>query len=159
MKYRTLLKYKNYDVQSVTTATADGRLNANIVTWAMQVAMGGKMLAVALYKIDYTLELVKESGILNLNLLALRQTNLIQKLGRKSGRTSSKFKNLPHAFDERGCPYLTQSIGYVQCKVVGSADAGDHELVVCEVLKQVILNPDEPVMTQYYLREKGLVRG
>ena len=156
---KKVLKLKNYEVHSVTTATADGRRNANIATWVMQVAMGGRMLCVALYKIDYTIELVKTSMVLNINLLAQDQTALIAKLGRKSGRTSDKFKNLPYALDDRNCPYLTQAVGYVQCRVVGITDVGDHELFVCEVIKQVTLHPDKPVMTNNFLREKGLVRG
>lgn len=156
---RKLLKIKNYDVHSITSITPDGRKNANIATWVMQVAMGGKMLCVALYKIDYTLELVKESGLLNVNLLAEDQTRLIAKLGRKSGRDVDKFKNLAHELDERGCPYISDAIGYVQCRVTGYADGGDHELVICEVLKQVTLHPDKKVMTHHFLREKGLVRG
>jgi flavin reductase (DIM6/NTAB) family NADH-FMN oxidoreductase RutF len=156
---RKLLKFKNYDVHSITSVTPDGRQNANIATWVMQVAMGGKMLCVALYKIDYTLELVKESGLLNVNLLAEDQTRLIAKLGRKSGRDMDKFKNLPHEHDERGCPYISEAIGYIQCKVTGYADGGDHELVICEVVKQVVLHPDKKVMTHHFLREKGLVRG
>lgn len=154
-----LLKLKNYDVHSITTATVDGRQNANIAIWVMQAAMGGKMLCVALYRVDYTLELVKEAGLLNVNLLAEEQTRLIAKLGRKSGRNVDKFKNLPYALDERGCPYLTEAIGYVQCRVTGYADAGDHELVICEVQKQVVLHTDKQVMTHHCLREKGLVRG
>ena len=97
--------------------------------------------------------------VLNINLLAQDQTALIAKLGRKSGRTSDKFKNLPYALDDRNCPYLTQAVGYVQCRVVGITDVGDHELFVCEVIKQVTLHPDKPVMTNNFLREKGLVRG
>jgi flavin reductase (DIM6/NTAB) family NADH-FMN oxidoreductase RutF len=155
---KSLLKYKNYDVHSITTAH-DQQLNANIATWVMQAAMGGKMLCVALYKIDYTIELVRASKVLNINLLASDQTNLIAKLGRKSGRDSDKFKNLKHAFDEREIPYLTEAIGYIQCKVLHSTDAGDHEIFVCEVLKQVVLNPEKEVMTNHFLREKGLVRG
>ncbi|HEV7351156.1 flavin reductase family protein [Telluribacter sp.] len=154
-----LLKFKNYDVHSVTTATPDGRRNANIVIWAMPVAMGGKMLCVALYKVDYTLELVRSSGLLNLNLLAQEQTSLITKLGRKSGREVDKFKKLAFALDERGCPYLTDAVGYVQCRVVSYADGGDHELVICEVIRQVVLHPDKKVLTHHFLREKGLVRG
>ncbi len=166
---RKLLKYKNYDVQSITTvtpATADraGRRNANIATWVMQTAMGGKVLTVALYQPDYTIELVRESGLLNVNLLATDQTGLIRKLGRQSGRpglgrTTDKFKNLPYALDERGCPYLTEAIGYAQCRVVSSIPAGDHDLFICEVLKQVVLNPDKTVLTNDYLIEKRLVRG
>ena len=161
---KRLLKYKNYDVHSITTATTstperDGRRNANIVTWLTQTAMGGKVLTVALYKVDYTIELVRESGILNVNLLATDQPGLIRKLGQQSGRNTDKFKDLPHALDERGCPYLTEAIGYVQCRVMHSTDAGDHELFICEVLKQVVLNPDKTMMTNDFLKEKKLVRG
>ncbi len=155
---KSLLKYKNYDVHSVTTAHGK-HLNANIVTWLMQVAMGGKMLCVALYKIDYTIELVRESRLLNINILAKEQTNLIAKLGRKSGRDSDKFRNLKYDLDDRGIPFLTEAIGYIQCKVLHSTDSGDHEILVCEVLKQVILNSEKEVMTHHFLREKGLVRG
>lgn len=161
---KRLLKYKNYDVHSITTATAgtperDGRKNANIATWVMQTAMNGKMLVVALYKVDYTIELVRESSILNVNLLAADQPGLIRKLGQQSGRDKDKFKNLPHALDERGCPYLTEAVGYGQCRVLHSTDAGDHELFICEVLSQVVLNPDKTVMTNDFLKEKKLVRG
>jgi len=156
---RRLLKYKNYDIHSITTATLDGRHNANIAMWLTQTAMGGRMLCVALDKTDYTLELVKESGILNVNLLAEEQTKLIAKLGRKSGRDTDKFKNLPYALDERDCPYLTEAVGYAQCRVTSYADGGDHELVICEVLKQTVLHPEQKVMTHHFLREKGLIRG
>jgi flavin reductase (DIM6/NTAB) family NADH-FMN oxidoreductase RutF len=155
---KSLLKFKNYDVHSITTAH-HGKMNANIATWVMQVAMGGKMLCVALYKVDFTIELVRSSNNLTINFLAQEQTNLIAKLGRKSGRNTDKFKNLKYALDERGIPYLTEAIGYIQCKVLHSTDAGDHEIFVCEVLKQVVLNPDKEIMTNNFLREKGFVRG
>ena len=160
---KRLLKYKHYDVHSITTVAGQdseqSRRNANIVTWLMQTSMGGKTLSVALFKVDYTIELVRESGILNVNLLATGQTGLIRKLGQQSGRHKDKFTRLPFALDDRGCPYLVEAIGYAQCRVLGSIDAGDHELFVCEVLKQVVLNPEKEVMTYEFLREKKLVRG
>ena len=160
---KRLLKYKHYDVHAITTIagadSANPRRNANIVTWLTQTAMGGKTLSVALFKVDYTIELVRESGLLNVNLLATDQTGLIRKLGQQSGRDKDKFVRLPHATDSRGCPYLTEAIGYVQCRTMGSIDAGDHELFVCEVLKQVVLHPEKDVMTYDFLREKKLVRG
>ncbi len=158
---KRLLKYKNYDVHSITTVagTPDAlRQNANIATWVMQTALGGTHLAVALYKTDYTISLVQESGVLNVNLLAQEQTGLIRKFGRQSGRGVNKFLRLPHAHDERGCPFLTEAVGYAQCRVVGQADGGDHTVFICEVLKQVVLHPGKTVLTNDYLREKKLVR-
>lgn len=160
---KRLLKYKNYDVHSITSVANPGtstqRQNANIATWVMQTALGGSRLAVALYKVDYTIELVRASGLLNVNLLAQDQTGLIRKLGRQSGHTVDKFVRLPHAYDERGCPYLTEAVGYVQCRVLDSIDGGDHDLFICEVIKQVVLNPGKTVLTNEYLKEKKLVRG
>ncbi len=156
---KRLLKYKNYDVHSITSVAGVGtstqRQNANIATWVMQTALGGSRLAVALYKVDYSIELVRESGLLNVNLLAQDQTGLIQ----QSGRDVDKFARLPHAYDERGCPYLTESVGYVQCRVLNSVDGGDHEVFICEVLKQIVLHPGKTVLTNDYLKEKKLVRG
>lgn len=155
---KALLKFKNYDVHAVTTVS-QSRLNANIATWIMQSAMQQRFLTVALYKTDYTIELVRESGLLNVNLLGQDQTGLITKLGRKSGRETNKFARLPYALDERGCPYLTEAIGYAQCVVHDRADSGDHEIFVCQVLAQRLLHPEAVPMTQHFLREKGLVRG
>ena len=89
MSHKTILKYKNYDVHSITTISPLGKINANIATWVMQSAMQGKFLTVALDKTDYTIQLVRESMILNVNLLAQDQAKkLIPKLGRKSGLTN-----------------------------------------------------------------------
>ncbi|NEU68639.1 flavin reductase family protein [Spirosoma agri] len=165
---KRLLKYKNYDIHSITTVarvgTPEQQYNANIVSWLMQTDMKAKVLVVALYKVDYTIELVRESGILNVNLLATDQARLIRKLGQQTGRTTpgkriNKFKNLPYALDDRGCPYLTEAIGYAQCRVMHSADGGDHELFVCEVEKQVVLNAAKEVMTYHFLTANKLVRG
>lgn len=160
---KKVLKRKNYDVHSITThallPSGESAYNGNIATWVMQSAMGGKELVVALYQVDYTLELVKESKQLNVNLLAQTQTNLIAALGRKSGREKPKLRPQWYALDDRGCPYLLEAIGYVQCTVKEMIDCLDHTLCVCQVDKQVMLHPDGIVMTNDFLREKGLVRG
>ncbi|MDJ0624877.1 MAG: flavin reductase family protein [Candidatus Caenarcaniphilales bacterium] len=155
---KKLLKQINYSVFSVTTAFED-ILNANIATWVMQSSMQGKMLVVALDKEDFTIELVKKSKILNINLLASDQTSLINKLGRKSGRDIDKFKKLNFKLDQRGCPILLDSIGYIQCEVEASIDSLDHEVFSCAVLKQITLNKDKASLTINDLREKKLVRG
>ncbi len=154
----SLTKVKNYEIHSITTCFQE-QTNANIASWVMQCAMQGKYFVVALYHPDYTLELVKQSKILNINLLAEDQYRLVNLLGRKSGRQVQKLTKIAHQLDNRGCPFLLESIGYFQCEVSHSTSGGDHELVVCKVIKQVKLNPDKQVLTMNYLREKKLVRG
>jgi flavin reductase (DIM6/NTAB) family NADH-FMN oxidoreductase RutF len=154
---KSVLKLKDYDIHSVSTIF-DGQKNANIAAWVMQTAMKGKVVAVALYQPDYTYELVCKSGILNINLLSTSQTGLINKLGRNSGRAIDKLKNVPHTLDFRGCPFLTDSVGVVHCKVLHHTPAGDHDVFICEVLKQTLLNPDQVVLKYSYLLEKKLVR-
>ncbi|MCS7003881.1 MAG: flavin reductase family protein [Cytophagales bacterium] len=154
---KSLLKYKNYEVHSITTIF-EGKMNANIATWVMQSAMRGKFMTVALYEHDYTIELVRKSKILNINLLSEEQTALITKLGRKSGRDTDKFKRLPYALDNRNCPYLTQAIGFIQCTVLDEARSGDHTIFTCPVIGQFLLHPNKKPMTYHFLQEKRLVR-
>lgn len=158
---KSLLKFKNYDVHAISTCVPGDppRYNANIATWVMQTAMGGKEVVVALYGIDYTLELVKQSKILNINLLQEKQTGLIASLGRKSGRDKDKLRQAWYALDARGCPYLVEAVGYVQATVKEMVEGLDHTLCLCSVDKQVVLHPEAPVMTHHFLRAKGLVRG
>jgi flavin reductase (DIM6/NTAB) family NADH-FMN oxidoreductase RutF len=151
-------KCKDYEVHAITAVAGD-RINGNIATWVMQSAMKGRYLSVALYKPDYTLELVRESGVLNVNLLQQAQKNLINRFGRKSGRDYYKFNRLPYALDQRGCPYLTEAVAWWQCCVFDWADSGDHWIAVCEVLAGRWLQRDAPVMTVQWLRQNGYVRG
>lgn len=155
---RSLLKRKNYEIHSVGVVL-EGRVNFNIVAWAMQTAMGGKQLAVAFFKPDLTLEWVQKTGHFSLNFLAEDQTRLVQRLGRRSGRTVDKTKNLPFALDADGQPFLTESVGYICCQVISWADGGDHDIALCRVLRQKVLHPEKPLLTLHLLREKKLVRG
>lgn len=155
---KSLTKFKQYDIHSITTCF-EGTKNANIASWVMQTDMKAKVMAVALYEPDFTLELVQQSGILNVNLLAVDQHKLISRLGRKSGRQTDKFKTLLWANDSRGCPYLTEAIGYFKCNVHSLVPAGDHMLAICNVLGQYLLHPQKDVLTLSYLREHKLVRG
>jgi flavin reductase (DIM6/NTAB) family NADH-FMN oxidoreductase RutF len=155
---KSVLKFKNYDVHAIGSSFGKKK-NLNIATWLMQSAMGGKMVVVALFKPDLTLELVKASGRLCVSLLAENQANLITKLGRRSGRNSDKLKNLDFGLDSWENPYLNGGIGYMECEVISWADGGDHELAICKVLKSKTLNPKEKPLTLNYLREKNLVRG
>jgi flavin reductase (DIM6/NTAB) family NADH-FMN oxidoreductase RutF len=154
---KRLLKLKNYDVHSITSVHG-GRTNGNIATWVMQSAMQGKYLTVALDREDFTIGLVKQSGWLNVNLLAEEQARHVPVLGRKSGRDRDKLKTIPHGLDARGCPYLLEAVGYVQGEVEDSVVSGDHELFVVRVISQKVLNSNRVVLTNRYLVEKGWVR-
>lgn len=156
MRTLSLIKRKDYEVHAITTVY-EGKMNANIATWVMQSAMKGKAMSVALAKEDYTIELVRKSGIFNINFLSQEQVNLVRLLGKRSGRQCDKFERLPYALDLRNCPYLLDSIGYIACEVLGSIDSLDHQVFVASVVEQKILHPEKVCLTYHYLREKGIV--
>lgn len=155
---KSLLKYKDYEIHAVGSSDGEKK-NLNIASWVMQTAMGGKRIALAFYKPDYTLELVKASGKCCVSLLAESQAGLLTRLGRRSGRNADKLKNLDFALDEAGNPYLSQAVGFLQCEVLSWTDCLDHELAICKVLKSKVLNPDSRPLTLDFLRERKWVRG
>lgn len=157
---RKLLKLKNYDIHSICSFDPDtGKLNANIAMWVMASSLDGKLVTIALENGDYTLELIQKTPFLTVNLLAEQQTRLINKLGRRSGRQTDKFKNLAYGLDSRNCPFLRECIGYLSCEAKAFYPSGDHTLVLCEIVSQKVLHPELNSMSLNFLREKKLVRG
>ena len=155
---KSLLKLKNYELHAIGSSF-EGRFNCNIATWLMQTSMDSKTIAVALFKSDLTIEWVKSSNRLSVNFLSQPQSRVINVLGRKSGRDTDKLKKIGFGISPGGCPFLLESIGYLDCEVSHWAEAGDHEIAICKVQKVVVLNPEKEPLRLNYLREKGLVRG
>ena len=47
---------------------------------------------------------------------------------------------------ETGAPALAESLAYFDCQVDHYSEAGDHTLVICNVIGSAILNEGQPML-------------
>lgn len=74
----------------------------------------------------------EESKIFAVNVLSEEQEEISRRFATKS---IDKFSNLKWRKGEGGAALLDGAIGYIECKIVGSHDGGDHTIYVGEIVE------------------------
>ena len=118
----------------VVTVKADDKVNGMTAAWVTRVSHVPPLVMVSVGKTRYTHDLIKEAGSFCVNILAEDQDNLSSRFGFKSGRNLDKFEGIKYDEGKTGSPILKDTVGYLDCKLISSYDAGDHTLYVGEVI-------------------------
>ena len=103
------------------------------------------MIVVALHPKRYTYEIIKESRVFCHNILDENQIPLAKRFGLRSGRNFDKFHGIPWRKGVTGSPILEDAITYLDCCVTDEHPAGDHILVIGEVVDCAIQREGVPL--------------
>ena len=136
----------------VLTAQQNGKDNGCIINTAMQITDDPKRIAIAVNKQNLTHDMILESGMFNLSVLAEDAVFWVfEHYGFQSGRDVDKFANIPEARTANGIRYVEGcSNAVISGKVISATDCGTHTLFLADVTDAKILS-DTPSMTyQYY---------
>jgi flavin reductase len=80
-------------------------------------------------------DLIRENGIFAVNILAAEQEPLSRYFASKDRpRGRDAFVDIAHKTAASGSPVLEGSVGYLDCSLHETHDAGDHVIVIGEVL-------------------------
>ena len=133
----TILQHITQGVYVVGVADGD-KTNAFTAAWVMQVSFSPLLLAISINPEHYSYQLLKHGGVCSVNVLSQDQMHLAKHFG-QSG-ISDKMSTGTWAAALTGAPVLQESLAYFDCKVSHETSAGDHQLVVCEVLEARQIN-------------------
>jgi flavin reductase (DIM6/NTAB) family NADH-FMN oxidoreductase RutF len=142
---KTILRHFPYGLYVVTVAH-DGEDHGMTANWITQAAFEPPMVVVAIENLSKTIGMVRNSHHFALNLLLSGQRDLAGKLGRSSGQAPQKLKGLKtKPAPVSGVPVLAEALGWVECRVVATLPAGDHTLVLGEVVSAGVEHEGEPL--------------
>lgn len=136
----------------VITARAGGRDNGMIGNAVMQVTNTPNRIAVCINKAAYTHDLVKESGVMNLNCLTQNAPfSVFQHFGFQSGREVDKFADLTPLRAQNGVAVLSEhSNAYISLAVEQYIDLDTHGMFICTVSEARVLSDAPSVTYDYY---------
>ncbi len=120
------------------------RENAFTAAWVMQVSFDPLLLCISINPQHYSWQLLQEGGICSVNVLGKHQ----QAIAEHFGTSGLKDKMAGYQWHKAisGAPILPESLAYFDCRVSHYTDAGDHKLVICEVIDAGLLNPGQPLL-------------
>nr|WP_300502035.1 flavin reductase family protein [Crocosphaera sp.] len=110
-------------------------LNGFTASWVMQGSFKPPLVINCVKKDSGSHEMLKKSGVFSLSFLEDGQKDLAAKFFKPQSRVGNKFEDVEfYEGEETGCPIIKDSLGYVECQVVGAVEKGDHTVYVGEVI-------------------------
>ena len=123
-------------------------VNGYTASWVMQTSFKPPMIVNAVRSDNRSHGMVKASGVFALSFLEEGQKNLAQKFFQPLKRNGNRFDDVEFYLGQTGCPIIADSLGYVECKVVGSLPQGDHTVFLGEVIASGIHHDGKPLLLE-----------
>ncbi len=139
-----------YGLYVVTTREGD-RDNGLIVNTVMQVTNTPNRVAVCINKQNFSHDIAKRTGLLNVNVLSEEAPfSVFKHFGFQSGRDVNKFEGITPKRSENGLAVLSDSINaFFSLKVEQYVDLDTHGMFICSLEEAEVLS-DVPTMTYSY---------
>lgn len=150
---QTVLRHFPYGLY-VVTVTAGDEEHGMTANWVTQAAFEPPMIVIAVENTSKTIGMIRDAHYFGVSLLAAGQRDLAGKLGRSSDQAPHKLKGIrtkPAPVSKT--PVLADALGWVECRAIASLPAGDHTVVLGEVVEAGVENAAAQPLT---LQEAGL---
>ena len=116
------------------------RSNAFTAAWLTQVSFDPLLIALSVNPDHFSYALLQESGVFTINVLRRGDLDLTRHFGTQSGRNADKLAGRRWRSGSLGAPVLEEAIAYLECRVMGSIPAGDHELVLGRAVAGAVID-------------------
>jgi flavin reductase (DIM6/NTAB) family NADH-FMN oxidoreductase RutF len=136
----------------VVTTERNGQRDGLLASWISQAAFEPPMLSVAVQKSRHLLELLGVGQSFTVNILSKDNMGMFKNFAKPYEAGVDRFEGLALTAGKGG-PVLSESIAYLDCVTRTMVEAGDHVLVVGEIVNAEMLNPDAEPMV--HLRKNG----
>ena len=132
---KTVLRHFPYGLYAVTVASG-GEEHGMTANWLTQASFDPPMVVVAVENTSKTIGMIRDAHHFAVNLLQESQRELAGKLGRTSEQAPHKLKGVrTKPGPVSGAPVLAEALGWLECRLVTTLPAGDHTLVLGEVVE------------------------
>ncbi|MEA3430053.1 MAG: flavin reductase family protein [Nanoarchaeota archaeon] len=119
----------------------DNKDNIMTVSWHMPVSFKPELYAFSISKKRHTFELIEQSNVFAINFISKDQEQIAVDVGTHSGFRKNKFEMFKIDKEECeriDCPVMKDAVAVLECKVVNNIEAGDHVIIIGEVLNRKI---------------------
>jgi flavin reductase (DIM6/NTAB) family NADH-FMN oxidoreductase RutF len=105
-----------------------------LASWVQQCSFDPPRVSVAVQRGRFVHGLLTDGAAFAVNVLAAGQTDLLKHFGKGFGPDEPAFTGLEVERTPTGAAVLTAALAHLDCRVAGRFAAGDHDLVIGEVL-------------------------
>lgn len=136
----------------VITSNDGKKDNGMIGNTVFQITNSPAKVVVGINKTNYSHDVIKETGIMNVNCLSVDAPfSVFERFGFQSGRDTDKFASETPGRTENGLAVLTQYANAVlSLKVESYIDMDSHGMFICTVTEEKVMSDKETMTYTYY---------
>ena len=136
----------------VVTSHDGTKDNGLIVNTVSQLTDNPQRVAVNINKRNYSHDIIKKTGVLNVNCLDVSAPfSVFQTFGFQSGRTADKFSGIDELRSDNGLRFLPRYINaFMSLKVENYIDLDSHGLFICSVTEARVISDRDTMTYTYY---------
>ncbi|MCY7279133.1 MAG: flavin reductase family protein [Phormidesmis sp. CAN_BIN44] len=123
-------------------------VNGFTASWVMQGSFTPPLVINCVKQDSKSHAMILASSVFALSLLEEGQKDMAQAFFKPQRRVGNKFEEVDFYLGETGCPIISDSLGYVECHVVGMVDKGDHTVFVGEVIAAGVHREGKPLLLE-----------
>jgi flavin reductase (DIM6/NTAB) family NADH-FMN oxidoreductase RutF len=126
-----------YHTSLVTCCDAEGQPNIIAIAWLIPASVNPPLVAMSIRPTHHSYGLIRATGEFVINLAPYEIAQQVLYCGRRSGRDGDKFAATgltPAPAQLVRPPIIQDCIAHLECRVFQDIPAGDHRLVLAEVL-------------------------
>ncbi len=123
-------------------------VNGFTASWVMQASFKPPLVVNCVKQDSRSHAMIKASNVFSLSVLEAGQKDLAEKFFKPQRRVGDKFEDVEFYLGETGCPIIKDTLGYVECQVVGAIEQGDHTVFVGEVIAAGVHRDGEPLLLE-----------
>ena len=117
-------------VTVITSFRSSGELHGLTANAFTSVSLIPPLLLICVDKKAESYPCFEESKVFTVNILAHDQEDLSRRFAVSGG---NKFEGVSYRTGANGAPILNGTIGFIECKVAGTFDGGDHTIYLGEI--------------------------
>jgi flavin reductase (DIM6/NTAB) family NADH-FMN oxidoreductase RutF len=136
-----ILKTIPYGFYITGVVGAGGEANGFTTCWVSQVSFDPQQVIVAVRKDQRTHDLIEDSGVFSLNFLDTEQEDLARRFTQPLEHEDGRVGGSPYTTGETGAPLFEEAFAYLECRVAGKLEAGDHTVYLGEVVTAHLRRP------------------
>ena len=139
------LELVTYGLYVIGTQRGDQK-HAVMVNWLTQASFDPPLVVLALMKGALSTEMVTASGEFSVNVPAADELEFARSFIKRRPHEGNRLGDYEFYTKTTGCPIFKDALAFFECKVVGTADHGDHLVVVAEVVDAGVHRDGDPLV-------------
>ncbi|MEB3355593.1 MAG: flavin reductase family protein [Synechococcales bacterium] len=145
---KTILRKIPHGLYICGVTDGNEEVNGFTASWVMQGSFQPPLVVNCVNTSSISHSMIKSSNVFALSVLEAGQKDLAQKFFKPMRRVGNKFEDVEFYRGETGCPIIADSLGYVECRVVGAVEHGDHTVFVGEVIAAGVHREGDPLLLE-----------